>query len=231
MNIARRLLLAGLIAAVAATVPLVSMAQERLAVIGTLQELIRDLLPGISRVGYLNWAANAFSITDFVDEAVDAAALLGFTLIIADILVAEDIDGAFAKLVSEGVEAVALDGGPVINVEARDQISSLGAAAGLPLFAINSGGRVEDGSSLAVMSTTDVAERWRVRAEYIVKILEGAQPGDLPIFTTGLNARLYINLNTARILGIEFPPNILALADVVYPVLDDPVEEVAKAPE
>ena len=83
--------------------------------------------------------------------------------------------------------------------------------------------------------SSDNTEAWRAFSEYIIRILEGAKVVDLPVvIPTEVN--LTINLNTTRNLGIEFPPNILALADVIIELEDEPevpAEEalVPKVPE
>jgi putative ABC transport system substrate-binding protein len=60
----------------------------------------------------------------------------------------------------------------------------------------------------------DSAEQYRHCAEYVDKILRGARPADLPIEQAS-TYQLFVNLKTARALGIELPPAILASADEV----------------
>jgi putative tryptophan/tyrosine transport system substrate-binding protein len=71
---------------------------------------------------------------------------------------------------------------------------------------------VEDGGLMSY--GTDLRESWRHTASFVDKILKGAKPSDLPIeFPTKLE--LLMNLITAKALGLEIPPTLLARADEV----------------
>jgi putative ABC transport system substrate-binding protein len=62
--------------------------------------------------------------------------------------------------------------------------------------------------------STDIFEIWRRSAGYVDRILKGAHPGDLPI-EQATEIALKINLKTAKALGLDIPPALLAAADEV----------------
>ena len=139
-------------------------------------ELARDIVLGISRVGYLD-ATLAVTRVQKLEGVEAAAAAYGWTLITADVTAPEDVAPAFQRLVAEGVDVVTLSGGSDLNAS-RELITQLAATAGVPLFSWQVG-RVEAGALAGY--TPDYSELDRSFAGYVVKILEGVVPGDLPI--------------------------------------------------
>jgi putative ABC transport system substrate-binding protein len=93
----------------------------------------------------------------------------------------------------------------------RQRIAALASAAGVPAIYgfrdhVDAGGLISYGVNLS--------ENFHRAATYVVKILNGAKPGDLPVeFPTKLE--LVVNLKTARALGIAIPPSVMIRADEV----------------
>jgi putative ABC transport system substrate-binding protein len=91
---------------------------------------------------------------------------------------------------------------PIISAAARNNVP---AAYWLSAFA-------EEGGLLSY--GPDQADLWRRAASYIDRILRGAKPGDLPVqFPTKF--KMVVNLKTAKALGLDVPPSLLAAADDV----------------
>ncbi len=169
-------------------------------------ELLREVVPGITRVAVL-WDS---SVGNAQLQAIRRAAEnLGIQLRAIDTngISFEDAFGALAKLEAR---ALVLLSSPRVN-QNRDRLAALALAAGLPTISLfgnfaAAGGLMAYGPDLAAM-----AERGATLAD---KILKGHKPGDIPI---ELPARfeLVINLGTARKLGVAIPPALLSRADQV----------------
>jgi putative ABC transport system substrate-binding protein len=166
------------------------------------------LVPNATRIGMLVNVAGGVTIDR--QEAETAAQRLGVTLVPAEVRAPEDLDAAFRALGNGHVDGVIvlIDG---MFFEERERIAKLAAAARLPAFYafrdhVDAGGLISYGVNLA--------ECFRRAATYVVKILKGAKPGDLPVeFPPKLE--LVINLKAAKALGITVPPTLLATADDV----------------
>jgi putative tryptophan/tyrosine transport system substrate-binding protein len=105
---------------------------------------------------------------------------------------------------------VVVTAGPAANVR-REQISLLMARHRLPAvypfrYYVESGGLIAYGS--------DLITQYRPAASYVDRILKGEKPADLPV-QAPTKYELVINLRTAKALGIEVPPTLLARADEV----------------
>jgi ABC-type uncharacterized transport system substrate-binding protein len=143
-------------------------------------------------------------------DAVKAvAARFGLDVAIVEIRSAEDIAPAIEAL--EGrIDALTVPSEPLYNTN-RSQINSVALKAQLPTIYfdrvyVETGGLMSYGPNWPSF--------WRRAAELVDKILRGAKPGDIPV-EQPTKFDLVINLITAKALGIEVPPTLLARADEV----------------
>jgi putative ABC transport system substrate-binding protein len=172
--------------------------------------LLHDLVPRAVRVAALVNPANASNTETTVRDAQEAARAIGLQINILNATTIGEIDAAFTTLARERPDAlfVAPDaffgsrGGQFATLTARDRIPS---ASGDSQF-VAAGGPMSYG--------TDIADMYRQVGVYTGSILKGAKPADLPVLQS-TKFEFVINLQTARALGIEVPPGVLAIADDV----------------
>jgi len=176
--------------------------------VGKQLELALELVPNAARIGFLVNIASGIIIDQ--RELESTSQRLGIKLVPAEVRTPNDLDTAFQALANNHVQAViVLVDGMFFNE--RERIAALAAAARLPAIYgfrdhVDAGGLVSYGVNLA----------WNFHraATYVVKILKGAKPGDLPVeFPTKLE--LIINLKTAQALGLTVPPSVLVRTDEV----------------
>jgi putative tryptophan/tyrosine transport system substrate-binding protein len=172
-------------------------------------ELLRQVAPKGTAIGLL---VNPISPDNEADrkDVQAAAALSGQQLVIVEVKSASDIDAAFATFMQRGVGAV-LAGAGAFSFSNRKQIVALANRYRLPSgFAVrvgaDAGGLMSYGPS--------VADAYRQAGIYTARILKGEKPADLPVMQS-TKFDFVINLKTAKALGIEIPPTLLALADEV----------------
>ena len=173
-------------------------------------ELLRELKPGIERVGVLYTPSNsgsAIGMEQFVDNM---RKWLGVSLVPVPIDKPEDIEAAFVAIDQNRLEALNVHPTPVI-VTNRIRITALLIERGL-LTITGSKAFARDGILLSY--APDPAESWRGAAAYVDRILRGANPADLPV-QRPTKFELVINVKTANALGLTIPPSLLARADEV----------------
>jgi putative tryptophan/tyrosine transport system substrate-binding protein len=179
-------------------------------VIGKRLDLLQKLLPKAVRVVVLVNPDNRATAETTLRQVEEAARILGLQIQVLNASTSHEIDAAFATLARERPDAlfVALD---ALFLSRHVQIISLAARDGIPAAY----GTREDVAAGGLMSYgTDGAETGRQLGVYSGKILKCAKPADLPVVqTTGFV--FAINLQTAKTLGIEVPPQLLAITDEV----------------
>jgi putative tryptophan/tyrosine transport system substrate-binding protein len=172
-------------------------------------DLIRELLPRLSRVGTIVNVTNPLHVPEWRETQI-AAGNASLALVRFDYNVPEDLERAFAEFTREKVEAVLVPPDTSFGVY-RGRIAELAAQSRLPAIYFTrpyaeAGGLLSYGP--------DLSEGYRRAATFVAKILKGAKPADLPI-ERPTKIELIINLKAARALGLLVPPRLLARADEV----------------
>ena len=172
--------------------------------------LLKELMPGLARVAVLVNPADATTTVSTLKDVEAAAHTIGLQIRIFNAGTGGDINAAFAALVSEGVDALFVSSNPFFLTR-RVQIATLAARHAVPaIYGLRdfteAGGLMSYGTNL-----TDAS---RQQGIYVGRILKGEKPSDLPVVQAA-KFELVINLQTAKALGLEIPPTLLARADEV----------------
>lgn len=180
-----------------------------LEIVGKYLELMREVVPNVSRVALLlnpipPGAAN------YRKAAENAAKNLGVSLLVVEARGRDELEGAFAAMARERVDAFVVQSDPVFFT-ARSQIVLLAMKHRLP--AVYQAREFPEVGGL--MSYGDsVSYRFRRAAVYVDKILKGTKPGELPVEQSP-KIEFVINLKTAKALGITVPQSLVVRADEV----------------
>jgi putative tryptophan/tyrosine transport system substrate-binding protein len=172
-------------------------------------ELLREILPKLSHVGMFINSGNPFHATSLY-QARTAAQTLRITLQVLDVRASEDLDGAFAAILKERPEALLILADRVF-LHNRARMMDFATQYRLP----NVNGYHELAEAGGLMSFgPSYEEMHRRAATYVDKILKGAAPADLPI-EQPTKFTLVLNRKSAKALGVDMPPTLLARADEV----------------
>jgi putative ABC transport system substrate-binding protein len=171
--------------------------------------LLHELVPAARRIGLLVNPNNSPSEAVTKDVTV-AASAMGVEIGVVEADNNRAIETAFATLVRTRVEALLIGTDPFL-FSRRVQLATLATRHAIPAaFAAREfaevGGLMSYGTSLT--------EVFRQLGAYVGRILNGAKPADLPVVRS-VTFELVINMSTARALGLEVPPTLLARADEV----------------
>jgi ABC-type uncharacterized transport system substrate-binding protein len=172
-------------------------------------ELLRELVPTANRVAVLVNPADATNRTTARDVAA-AARAMGMQIQILNASTSREIDAAFATFARERADALFV-GTDAVFTSRRVQLANLAAHHSIPMTSstreiAEAGGLMSYGSN--------IVDAYRQAGVYTGRILKGAKPADLPVVQAS-KFELVINHQTARMLGLEVPPMLLARADEV----------------
>ena len=172
-------------------------------------ELLKEIVPGLSRVAVM-WKAGNPAHETALREAEVAARSSGLQLKHREVRAASEFQTAFALMTKEHVGALVLLADSMFATY-RTQLVNLSAKNRMPAIFwrrefVEAGGLMSYG--------TIYPELYRRAADYVAKILKGAKPADLPV-EQPTQFELVINLKTARALGLTIPQTLLQRADQV----------------
>jgi len=172
-------------------------------------ELLKEIVPRLSRVAVLGNSINPVN-AQMLREAEIAARAFKVQLQYLDVLDPKDIETAFRAASKERAEAVLALPSFLLNSQ-RKQVVDLAVKSRLPAI-YDRREFVDDGGLTSY--ATNFADLARRAATYVDKILKGAKPADLPV-EQPTKFELIINLKAAKQIGLTFPPDVLARADLV----------------
>jgi putative ABC transport system substrate-binding protein len=172
-------------------------------------ELLKEVLPRLARVAVLWNVANPYSAIVFKETQL-AGATLGIEVQSLEVRGPDDFDGAFEAARRRRPDALVTVEDP-LTFDHRKLIADFTAGQRLP--SLHGAKEFTTGGGL-ISYGTNLANVFRRAAGYVDKILKGANPAYLPV-EQPTKFDLVINLTTAKALGLEVPPSLLARADEV----------------
>ena len=172
-------------------------------------EVLKEAIPGISRMGVIWNPENPTSVTSF-KETQDAAQALAILLQSLEVRGPNDFEGVFLAATKGRARAITVISDSVMFAH-RTRLLEIAAKQRLPTMHtqslwVEAGGLVSYG--------THFPDLWRRAATFVDKILKGAKPADLPV-EQPMKFELVINLKTAKQIGLTIPQSVLYRADKV----------------
>jgi putative ABC transport system substrate-binding protein len=173
-------------------------------------ELFREMVPAAKRLAVLVNPSQATNTESTLVEVHAGAQAMGLQIRVLNVGTSREIDAAFLGIEHEPTDALFVGSGTFFAGR-RMQLTQWAAHQRMPASYsdrayVDAGGLMSYGSN-----TTDA---FRQSGAYVGRILKGAKPADLPVVQSS-KFELVINAQTARILGLDVPPTLLARADEV----------------
>ena len=172
-------------------------------------QLLKDAVSIAERVAVL-WNPNNLINKLELEKATTTAEALGLTSLPIEIRVLDDLEGAFIAMARQRADAALILSSP-LTFPNRARTVELALRARMPTL-----GALREYAEAGVLMSygPSYADHCRRAATYVDQILKGAKPADLPV-QLPTTFELVINLKTAKVLGLDVPPSLLARADEV----------------
>ena len=173
-------------------------------------ELLRELVPAMTRVAVFVNPANPARAASQVKEAEQAGRAMGLQIQVFNAGTGREINAAFVALARERPDALFVNPDPFF-VARRVQLATMAARHAIPTsFSVR-----EFAEAGGLMSYgTNIVDAYRHAGVYAGRVLKGAKPADLPVVQSS-KFELVINAQTALMLGLTVPSSLLATADEV----------------
>jgi putative ABC transport system substrate-binding protein len=172
-------------------------------------QLLQEVQPRLTRVAILRAVGDA-NVAPSMVSLEQAAPKLGITLLPVDMTSAENLEAAFAAMDRSRAQAVVVIAGAFTYLHSR-RLAELTLSHRLPSVhgfkeAVVDGGLLSLGPDIIAMA--------KQAATYVDRIIRGAKPADLPV-EQPIRYEVYVNLKTAKALGLTIPQSLLLRADHV----------------
>jgi putative ABC transport system substrate-binding protein len=172
--------------------------------------LLREILPQVSDVALLVNPKGTLAEVQ-INEAKEAAKALGLNLSIVTASSESEFDEAFATMSRLKVGAFLTSTDPLFGFNGKDLHVKKGLLHGIPAICV---GRSDVAVGGLFSYGPNLSDTWRQAGVYVGRILKGEKPSELPVMQP-TRFELVINLKTAKQLGIDISPALLARADEV----------------
>ena len=173
-------------------------------------QLFKETFADLSRVALLVNPDNRATAQRFIDQVQAAGGPLGLTVQPVEVHGSQGFERAFSQIPRDGKTGVITVFDAMFFNERR-QMAEVAVAHGLPVMAPAD---VYVKAGLLMSYGPNITDLYRHAGVYVARILKGAKPSDLPV-EQPIKYDFTINLKTAKALGLEIPPTLLARADEV----------------
>jgi ABC-type uncharacterized transport system substrate-binding protein len=172
-------------------------------------ELVRELVPNVGVIAVIT-NPNSTDASEELRDVQHAARAAGQELVVVAATSDRDYEAAFAVIVQRRAQVLLISTDPFL-AQSADRIIALAAQHHIPAVyttseSVASGGLMSYGPS--------ISNAWRLAGVYAGTVLKGTRPAELPVVQP-TEFELALNLKTAKTLGLQIPPTLLARADEV----------------